>query len=151
MERRYFTCLGCGLLLLVLAALGGFGFYISFIRPASPDQVAARFLSHIADGRGDAAYADAARDLRSRKTPDMLRLEFRTLGINSYGTSAWSEPHIAGREATLEGTVTTRAGQVIPLVITLVREEEQWRVLSVAAAPEEPEGEEGSGDAATGK
>jgi hypothetical protein len=67
----------------------------------------------------------------------MLRLEMRRLGLESYGGSSWDDVTIADEEATLEGSVTTREGHVIALLVTLVREEDQWRVLSVGLAPSE--------------
>jgi hypothetical protein len=67
----------------------------------------------------------------------MLRLEMRRLGLESYGRSSWDDVNIADEEATLEGSVTTREGHVIALLVTLVREEDQWRVLSVGLAPSE--------------
>jgi hypothetical protein len=130
-EAQRNSRLGCGLGLLVVVCLVGLGFYLRSTRPPDPVRVTERFLAHLTEGRGSEAFADAAAGLRRRRTADMLRLEMRRLGLESYGGSSWDDVNIADEEATLEGSVTTREGHVIALLVTLVREEDQWRVLSV--------------------
>ena len=50
--------------------------------------------------------------------------------------------NVGNDKATLEGDVTTRTGEVVALVVTLVREEERWRVLAVSPAAVESGGEQ---------
>ncbi len=130
-EAQRNSRLGCGLGLLAIACLLVLGFFLRSARPPDPVRVTERFLAHLAEGRGSEAFADAAIALRRRRTAEMLRLEMRRLGLDSYRGSSWDDVTIADEEATLEGSVTTREGNVITLLVTLVREEEQWRILSV--------------------
>jgi hypothetical protein len=123
----------------------GLAIYIRVARSGGPVVTADRFLALLARGKGDEAYADAAPGLRARKPAGMLTLEARHLGFTSYAGASWDEIDVTGNEATLEGSVTTRSGDVIPLAIKLVQLENQWRVLSVTLSP--PERDEPGGEA----
>jgi hypothetical protein len=127
--------LAFGLALAAFAGLFSLGLFLRATRPADPAQVTERFLAHLADGSGREAFTDAAAALRRARTAEMLRLELRRLGLVSYARSSWPDVTIDDHEATVEGSVTTREGAVVALLVTLVREEDQWRVASVTAAP----------------
>ena len=142
LSERQAYWLACGAVLLVVTGVVGLALYLVFGGPSEPVRVAERFLSRLAEGRANDAYDDAAQSLRRRKTPDMLRLELRHLGLVSYARSSWPMVSVGDDEATLEGDVTTRTGEVVALVVTLVREEERWRVLAVSPAAVESGGEQ---------
>jgi hypothetical protein len=131
--------IGCLAALLVVGAVSYLGWHLTLGRPATPDRVADRFLALVAEGKGEEAMLETAPALRARSTPDLLILQARKLGLKGYAGSSWTEVRVEGREATLEGTVTTRGGDDVPLVVQLVRGEQQWLVLSLAAAPKEEE------------
>ena len=142
LSERQAYWLACGAALLIVAGVVGLALYLVFGGPSEPVRVAERFLSRLAEGRANDAYDDAAQSLRRRKTPDMLRLELRHLGLVSYARSSWPMVNVGNDKATLEGDVTTRTGEVVALVVTLVREEERWRVLAVSPAATDSGGEQ---------
>jgi hypothetical protein len=128
--------------------------YYKLTRVAGPEEEAEHFLELLAEGKADRAHAEASRSLRTRQTVAMLSLAAQTWGLNGYDRSSWDEVQVTDREATLSGSVITKDGGIVPLVVKLVREGDQWQVLSVALAPPEanhPKGGESNdrpGDAA---
>ena len=148
MDGRQAGRLGCGLLLLLCFVVAGAILYQKYSQTAGPEEEANSFLRLLAEGKEQSAYADAARSLRTRKTPGMLALEAQSLGIKNYASSSWRAVHQDGREATLEGAVTTRSKEVIPLVVKLVHED-RWRVQSIAPGSPGRDEHEGENSAAS--
>jgi hypothetical protein len=138
MERKG-RLIGCVAAVLVAGGTTYLAWYLAAGRPVGPDRVADRFLALVAEGNGEEAMLVAAPALRARSSPDILTRQARKLGLKGFAGSCWSEVRVDGEEATLEGTVTTRNGEDVPLVVRLVRGEQQWLVLSLSAAPAEGE------------
>jgi hypothetical protein len=129
--------LGLGLVLVAALALGVLALYLGLTRPPSPMATAERFLQLVARGRAEEAYAEMAPALSKRTTAGILTLEARRKGLTSYANASWDEIDVKGDEATLEGSVTTRSGNVIDVVMQLVRLENRWRVSAVTLTPPE--------------
>ena len=142
MDGRRASRLGCVLMVLLGVAFTGLAIYVKAARSADPVTTADRFLALLAHGQTEEAYADAAPGLSAHKTAGMLTLEARSLGLTSYADSSWDEVRVDGGEATLEGAVTTRRGDVILVALKLVRLENQWRVASVTLTPPKEESED---------
>lgn len=132
MDERHVSRLGCGLLLLICFVVSGAIVYQLRSRTAGPEEEANSFLRLLSEGKADKAYADAARSLRRHKTAGMLTIDAQIWGLSSYAHSSWERIQVEDRKATLKGSVTTKSGEVIPLVLNLVREEDRWCVESIA-------------------
>jgi hypothetical protein len=119
--------------LLLWCGLVGLIVYLVRNRTPGPVEVAETFLALLGEGKADRAYKHTAPAMRAHTTAGMLTLRARQLGLNGYSHCTWEDVHIEDDQATLEGQVTTKNGAVIAVVVKLVRQDDQWRVLSIAA------------------
>jgi hypothetical protein len=136
----------CGAVVLCCAGVPALIYGLAFGLSGGPVSTTRTFLALLGKGKNHDAYALGSSAFRSQRTPGMLGMEAKKLGLNSYSSSSWPEVRVEADRATLEGTVTTKDGEAVPLVVVLVREKDGWRVLSVAARPEAESGESEASD-----
>jgi hypothetical protein len=91
------------------------------------------FLKLLAAGKTGDAYERSAQGLKSQQSREAFAESVRTMGLTEYASVSWSSREIQAGQAALEGTVTTRAGGVLPLSMALVQEAKpkRWRVFSL--------------------
>ncbi|HZS36422.1 MAG TPA: hypothetical protein VFF06_06335 [Polyangia bacterium] len=88
-----------------------------------------------AGGKTHEAYLSAASGLRAQQDEAAFAAAVARLKLTERRSSSWSSRRIENNRGFVDGTITTRAGEVVPLSVTLVKEQGAWRVLSLAAAP----------------
>jgi hypothetical protein len=140
MTKKTGILLGCGILG-GLALLCGGGFWLlvySIMALTQPPVTAAeRFLTLLGEGKTGEAYTTTASLLRNQQTQAEFAAEVQRLRLTDYASSSWSNRQVVGNEATLEGTMTTKKGEPVPLTVKLLKEGSDWRVSSVTA-PDAP-------------
>ena len=72
-----------------------------------------------------------AEDFKASTTEADLEQFFRHSALASYASSTWSSRSINNDRGHLEGSVLTSTGGVVPLEISLVKENGQWRIYSL--------------------
>jgi hypothetical protein len=128
-------------LLLLAGGLSVGVLYLLFPSSRGPQAAAGRFLALVAQGKTHEACLASASAFRKRMTPGMLLLQAQRWGLEGDHSAAWTQVALENDRAVLEGTLTTRKG-VLGLVVHLVRESEEWRVLSAAGQVKAEEGAE---------
>ena len=135
MDGRDMYRAGCGLGVLLCGGLATLVVYLGLTRNPGPVEVADDFLRLLARGKTDRAFAYAAPAMRAHWTSSMFMLRAQEMGLDSYASSSWDEVHVTDNDARLQGNITTKGGDVIPLVIKLVRHKERWCILSIGSPP----------------
>jgi hypothetical protein len=108
--------------------------------PSAPVTAARHFLELVGNGKGQDALLASAKGFRKQRSPASLGVEAKKKwGMDSYSSSSWPEVTIEANRATLEGTVTTKKGDTIPMTVHLIREQDEWRVSEVVVRAEPPE------------
>src|SRR5262249_8810522 len=77
------------------------------------------------------AYLSTAKALRAQQDEASFTKAVRGLGLTEYASVSWHQRRIDNDQGRLEGAVTTKQGGVIPVTLTLVKEDGTWKVLSV--------------------
>lgn len=93
------------------------------------------FVQQVAQGQTDAAYQSAAFGFQAQRNAGDFAKAAQDMGLVGSVKADWQEPELDGRNATVKLTVTTRAGQAVPLVISLLDEGGAWRVFSLRTPP----------------
>jgi len=89
------------------------------------------FLSHVGQGRYEAAYRAAAPQLRNQHSLQSFRAAMRYYGLHRFKSATWSSREISDGRVTLTGTIRTHDGQQFPATVILVETGEKWTVYSL--------------------
>ncbi len=119
--------------LVMVAAIAGFVLLIFSLTRGATD-AADRFLALSAEGKHHEAYLSTASAFRAQQDEASFITMMGQLGLDGYASASWPSRSIVNNEATLEGSVTTRAGAVIPVTMNLIKEKGEWRVLGLTVA-----------------
>ncbi len=122
---------GCLIAVVAAVVLAVLVLGLVFWLTSGPVEAADEFLALA--GRGDlaAAYEAAAPALREQQDEGSFLEAMARLGMTEYESATWTSRSIEGGKAELEGTATTRGGDEIPIRLTLVQVEDDWRVFSI--------------------
>lgn len=93
-------------------------------------------LTHTADQFFSAAHkqdmpgarALLARELRDSLSDEGLTRQLRQQGMSDITSASWSERKVSGGRGELRGTLQSPSGGTIPVKLTLVKEDAQWRI-----------------------
>jgi hypothetical protein len=89
------------------------------------------FLSHVGNGRYEAAYRATAPQFRAQHSVKSFRATMRRYGLDRYKSATWNSREITDGQITLTGTILTREGQRIPATIILIESQDKWMVYSL--------------------
>lgn len=108
-------------------------------------QSADQFFKPIREGDFAAAYALLSEDFRAATSREEFDLFLQKSALANYQDASWTSRSLSGKTGELEGTVTTKEGGTIPLKIKFVKEQGQWKILSIekpaaGLVPEESKG-----------
>ncbi|MCP4659106.1 MAG: hypothetical protein GY856_27165 [bacterium] len=102
-----------------------------FMLTGGAAESAETFLGLLAQGKTADAYASASAALQARQDEAAFAAVIERLGLDDYASATWTSRSVENERATIEGSVTTRAGGTIPLTIELVKEGGTWKVFSL--------------------
>jgi len=102
---------------------------IVFFLTQDPVNDAEHFLTLLAKGDFHNAYLDTAYSFQKDTDESTFIEEIRRIGLEDNASSFWNSRNLGNGTARLTGTVTTKQRRDIPLTITLVKEDEKWKVL----------------------
>lgn len=122
---------GCLVAVGAFVALAVVVLVLVFWLTSGPVDAANRFLVFAGQGDLEAAYAEAAPALKAQQDERSFSEAMRRLGMTEHASASWTNRSVEGGKAELEGTVTTRGGDEIPVKITLVQVDDEWKVFSI--------------------
>lgn len=109
----------CGLFALVMQ--------LTSALPATADH----FFQALKAGDQEKARTYLAEGFLASTSDDELRRWAEKTGLSGYQSASWSSRGIHNTEGKLEGTLETSGGGSIPIAMTFVREDDQWKILSL--------------------
>jgi hypothetical protein len=117
--------------LAVLAVLGAMGAGAGFWLTADLIETADGFLA--ASAREDFARAQSylSRAARDETSEEKLAAFARQLGLDQYREANWGNRRVSGGQGSMVGEIQTRAGAKIPVSITFVKEDGDWRIYGI--------------------
>lgn len=119
--------------LLGLAVIGAAILALVFWMTAGLPRAADQFFTHIAANDYAAALAMTTPDFRASTDKAALEEFARGNGLDGYKSASWSSRSMNNNVGELEGSLTVRDG-VIPVKLTLVKSQGEWRVQNVRKA-----------------
>jgi hypothetical protein len=122
--------IGCGVVT-ALAVCGGAICCLPHHHPRRGSYPTDKLLALVAEGKITEAYKSTAFVSQAQQSEAEFAELMKRSGLTEYKSSLWLNRKIENNQATLEGTVTTRTGTTIPLVVKLVKEGNDWKVLSI--------------------
>lgn len=123
---------GCLIAVVALLALGAIVVAVVFYATSGAVEAADEFLETVGRGDLDGAYRQTAPAFQAQQDREAFERVIGQLGLTEYESRSWSSRSVEGGRAEVAGTVKTRAGDRIPLEMTLIKSEGEWRVFSLS-------------------
>ena len=95
-----------------------------------PKEAAAEFFQKCAEGKVMEAYKSASKIFQLERTDKYFEARVRDLGLDQLKRAIWSEPEKKGETQRVKGDLVVHEDRPLTLVVTMVEEEGQWRVLN---------------------
>lgn len=112
---------------LISAILTGFIFYLT----RAPVQSVERFFTLLAQEKTHEAYISTSSAFQASTDERTFQEFVERLRLDDNASASWWNRELSGGRAILTGEVRTKQREVIPMTITLVKEGEDWRILSI--------------------
>lgn len=128
MKKGCLIASAVGLFLLLAAGVGVF-LVLRLTKPMVDE--GERFLAVLGSGSTSAAYGMASSTLRSSQSEEAFAQAVKGFGLDGYQSASWSNRQVQNDRGTLEGTARTKAGGAVPLTLEMIKENGNWKVLSV--------------------
>ncbi len=94
--------------------------------------VANNFFAEIKAGNIDLAYDSyLSEEFKAATSKDGLKSFLNGSMLSDYADATWPSRSMENNQGQLEGTITTSSGGTVPLAITFVSENEEWKILSI--------------------
>lgn len=97
--------------------------------------VADNFFAAAADQDYETAYTFLSSDFKTATTMDELKQFLAQSAVGDYSKGHWSSRSVSGGQGELEGEIETRDGGSVPIKVTLVKEEGNWKILTIQKDP----------------
>ena len=92
---------------------------------------AEKFLALVAKSDLHSAYGLTSSAFQAQLSEESFADQVKRLGLLDNASATWTSREIKNNQATLSGSVTTKQRGTIPLTMTLVKEDGNWKVLSL--------------------
>jgi hypothetical protein len=123
--------LGCGCLVVVVAAFVALFYFGLRAATAGPEKVVQEFLAAAGAGDYATAYGHFSAPLQEVQPLDQFAAEAeRNATFFKVQETTFNTRSVDSSGATLEGTVTLEAGTEVPASFKLVRENDAWKIIS---------------------
>ncbi len=120
--------------LLVLAVVIVVVVALAFYMTADMVTATEEFFVTAREGDLPATYGRLSQEFRSATSLEELGSFLQGSSLADYKEASWHSRSYENNVGRLEGTVETREGGKIPIVVTLVKEEDAWKILSIEKA-----------------
>lgn len=125
--RSYYVAL----LLFLLPAGFGVWLYVQWREQQTLRNSAAAFLELAQQGRIRNAYESTAAPFQAATSEAQLRAFFQITFPGGVRNWLWTSAHESPRGRLLEGKIWSGEGEVVPVGLTLTREDKRWKVISL--------------------
>jgi Sec-independent protein translocase protein TatA len=122
--------IGCLAVVIIVAAVIALVFFATSDLPKAADA----FFSLVQQGKIHEAYLATATEFRAATSEEDFAALLETSALGNYQNASWPSRSVKNNTGKLEGTVTTRDGGQIPVVLDLVKEGEAWKILAFRKA-----------------
>jgi hypothetical protein len=102
--------------------------------PEAPVKKAEWFLALLGENKLSDAYQSTSRTFQEHTNEEEFKTSVEERGFLQYDSVAWLKPKKGQDQATLEGTITTKSGDKIPIELTMVFADGQWKVFGLSGA-----------------
>jgi len=121
----------------LVAAAGGFVFLalliaLVFLATGGAVDSANQFLKLTGEGKVSEAYKSTSPQFQAQTDEATFSRVVKELGLDNFAEASWSNRKVESGQATLEGTITTKAGDEIPITVNLIKAGEAWKVFSLS-------------------
>jgi len=116
--------------LIVLAVIAAI-IVIAFSATSGLPKAADAFFTLIGQGQVEAAYRSTAQEFQAATSPEQFTGFLSASALDQYARGRWTSRSIENKQGKLEGTVTTRTGGEIPLTLEFVKENGEWKLLTL--------------------
>lgn len=123
---------GFGCLVAMVMILVAFGVALWATRDLP--KAADAFFSRVREGKIHEAYLETASEFQAATSEEAFTEFLDRTALKNYQSASWSSRSIKNNTGTLEGTLTTRNGGKIPLVMDFVKEGKTWKILALRKA-----------------
>ena len=100
------------------------------------------FFVEVSNGEISTAYARLAEDFKTNTSQEQLQAFLKGTNLNEFKAASWNSRSFNNDTGKLEGTITTKTGKTIPLTVTLVKENGDWKILGIRKAAAGIDGKE---------
>ncbi len=118
-------------ILLVLGVFGVALLAVVFGMTGGIVDTADAFFSAIEQEDYETAYSSLSEEFHGNTTIEELRAFAQESALAGYSESTWWERSVSGDEGFLDGEVQTKSGQCIPVSITLLKENDDWKIYQI--------------------
>ncbi|HKJ18765.1 MAG TPA: hypothetical protein VJ984_15530 [Xanthomonadales bacterium] len=115
-------------IILVIGVVAGAGFAAVFYATSAAVETADSFFKSVAQGDMDTASTYLAEGFTSETTEEELLQFLESSGLTDYKEADWGGRSVDTSSGKLIGKVITNSGRTIPLTLTFVREEGDWKI-----------------------
>ena len=89
------------------------------------------FFAAVQQGEIDEAYDDLSEDFKSSTSKADLQQFLDGHGLNRFKEASWGSRSVKSGRGTLVGSITTDSGGVVPITVSLVKEQGSWKIYSI--------------------
>lgn len=132
-------------ILVAIIVIALFAVYLVFRMTGGLTETAEAFFSAVGAQDLEKAYGYTAAEFRAHTPFEDFQAYLQRSALSDYRSASWSSRSVSGGKGELEGTIRTAGGGAVPLKLTLVKEAEGWRILSIQKAAAGIVGETESG------
>ncbi|HTE48698.1 MAG TPA: hypothetical protein VK675_02220 [Candidatus Paceibacterota bacterium] len=94
-------------------------------------KAADNFFSLIKSGNVDGAYQSLSQQFKEKTTAEQFNVFVKTYSITDFESVFWNSRTINPSVTELEGSIKTKNSKTIPVKVDLVKEDGQWKILSI--------------------
>ncbi|MFC2074735.1 DUF4864 domain-containing protein [Bdellovibrionota bacterium] len=112
--------------------------FIAMAATSKPTKVARNFLGDLSDQQLEQAYNLTSSQFKASVPPEQfVRFTKQYPILTSPSNISFSHRSVENGVATVAGKITSTTGDVAPITVMVIKEKDDWRVLSLSLRPED--------------
>ncbi len=122
---------GCLVTLASLTVFAAIVLFVALKMTGPVVEAADQFFADIGAGRIQEAYNRTSDDFRSQTSEQEFANWAAGHGLDRFESTSWSSRNMENNDGRVEGTVTLKSGEELPVIAVLVHQNEAWRIHGV--------------------
>jgi hypothetical protein len=115
-----------GFIVVILLIIGAAFYFTAGIAKVGED-----FFDSVADNDISGAYEMLAQDFKDGTSQQQLLEYLQSNSMDQVDSVSWDSRNVNMGRGEMQGTLTTKAGSSIPISVSLVKEDKQWKIYSL--------------------